>query len=174
LNGEQMKMPQYHSPKEYLEEARSPTTGADRLDILARTQWEFVRAAVAAHPRVSDETLRRLTPQGTNSWDDGIALAIARRPDASVDALRQMVKRFFAMANRTGRPKDTFELGLALMANPSTPYDAIAELTDPKRTTTHFRLRAAGFVRNPLALERLRDDVSERVRRKLVKTEEIK
>jgi hypothetical protein len=162
------QMSRYHSPREYLDEARSPNTSAQRLDILADTEWEFVRAAVAANPNVSTQTLNGLTPRGMRPLDDGIALEIAGRSDASPEALRTLTRRFLEMGNWTGRG-GTFQLGLTLLANPSTPADAIADLTDPKRTTVHFRMKAAAFVRNPRALERLRNDNSERVRRRAVR-----
>jgi hypothetical protein len=155
----------YHSPKDYLDEAQSPDTSWERLDILSEAQWEFVRAAVAANPHTSVRTLVGLLPPGTRPLDEQIALAIAKREDAPPEALRQLVVRFGHVVNWSGRNLN-FELGLALAANPATPPDAIAVLLDPKKTTAHFRTRLAASSRRLDVLHRLQSDVSEKVRRR--------
>ena len=162
-------MKPYHSPKDYLDEVRSPDTPPDRLDILSETQWEFVRAAVAANPNTGVRTLVGLLPPGNRPLDEPIALAIARREDAPVEALRQLAGRFGKVVNWSGRNLN-FELGLALAANPATPPDVISALLDPKKTTAHFRARLATTCRRRDVLAQLQRDVSEKVRRRADKT----
>jgi hypothetical protein len=153
----------YHSPKDYLIEAQSPATPAERLDILAETQWEFVRAAVASNPNTSARTLASLVPTGVRPLDESIAVAIVRRPDAPPDALSRLATRFGKTVDWSGRQL-SFDLGLALLANPATPDDVVATLLDPKRSTPHFRARVVTTTRRTDVLEQLRTDVSEKVR----------
>jgi hypothetical protein len=155
-------MMRYHSPKEYLVEAQSTETSAQRLDILAETQWEFVRAAVAANPNTSVRTLVRLLPVGVNPLDQPIAVAIAKRADAP-EVLRKLMERFGRIVNWAGRSMNS-DLGFALAANPATPADVIDQLLDPRRSTTHFRVTLARTSPRVDLLHRLRNDVSEKVR----------
>jgi hypothetical protein len=157
-------MTRYHSPREYLEEARSFDTSSARLNVLAKTQWEFVRAAVAANPNTSVQTLVGLLPTGMNAIDQPIAVEIARRPDAPPELLRQLATRFGQIVNLAGRSMNS-ELGLALISNPGTPMDVIEALLDPKRSTAHFRLVLARKTPRGDVLERLKKDVGENVRR---------
>ena len=152
----------YHSPREYLEEARSPATTAERLDILAETPWEFVRAAVAANPNVSARTLLGLVPTGARPADEPIALALAQRRDATAETLRSLAKRFGRTNDWSGRNLN-FALGLALLANPATPPDVVALLLDPKRTTPHFRSRVLSETQRVDVINALCQDASEKV-----------
>jgi hypothetical protein len=165
LSDREFPMARYHSPKEYLEEASSPATTAERLDILAESQWEFVRAAVAAHPNVAPLTLAGLVPTGARPLDESIAVAIARRSNAPVDALRKLAIRFGRMVNWSGRAVG-FDLGLALLSNPASPDDVVVELLDPERSTRHFRMRVASTTTRADVLERLQQDRSEAVQKR--------
>jgi hypothetical protein len=158
-------MARYQSPKEYLDEASSPNTTSERLDILSETEWEFVRAAVAANPNTSTQTLVGLLPRGARQVDESIAIAIARRSDATPYALRQVAERFGKTRDRSGRSVG-FELGLALLSNPSTPEDVIARLLDPTQSSAHFRTRVASINERPEVLAILKKDVNEKVRQR--------
>jgi hypothetical protein len=161
-------MERYHSPKEYLDEAKAVTTTAQRLAELAGTEWEFVRAAVAANANCPIPLLVALTPIGNKPLDEPIAVAIARRHDAPADTLR-------ILAHRVGTVKDwasrNIGLGLAytLLANPATPEDTVALLLDPQRTTPHYRLKVIRTTRRFDVLQRLANDASEKVRDRAIK-----
>jgi len=157
-------MSRFQSPREYLEEARSTDTSPERLDILAETEWEFVRAAVASNPNTSPRTLAGLTPSGIRPLDDAIAIAIARRADASPESLRKLAARFVEATKRMGRT--SFELGFALASNPSANMEVIDMLIDPARTTSHFRARLLSETNRRDVIDRLRRDVSEKVSRR--------
>jgi len=153
------------SPRDYLNEANSSETTAKRLDSLARAEWEFVRAAVAANPKTDPQTLVKLVPAGIRLLDESIAVAIARRVDAPAEALRALARRFNAISDWSGRSAGV-DLGLALLSNPSTPNDAIVELLAPARSTPHFRARVATTTRLASVLTLLRQDISEKVRKR--------
>jgi hypothetical protein len=160
-------MRRYHSPKEYLEEARSPDTSPHRLDLLAESEWEFVRAAVAENPNTDVRTLFHLARITEQLWDEPVAIAVARRAEAPSEALQILAERFArAVDGRAQTMGFDPELGLALLNNPATPDDAIAKLLDPAHSTTHFRARAASTTKRPDVLALLCRDVSEKVQKR--------
>ncbi len=48
----------YHSPKDYLDAAKLPETSSSELEVLAKSEYDFVQIAVVRHPHVTPEILR--------------------------------------------------------------------------------------------------------------------
>jgi len=159
-------MPRGTSPKQYLDEARFIETTTERLEELARMEWEFVREAVAGNPRTSAPVLRSLIPETVRWQDDATVRAVAVRLDAPVDVLARIAQRVAQSGCKQKERTFDSETGLKLCSNPSTPITVIAGLLQSSATPNQFRRSLASRTCRRDVLELLLHDPSEAVRRK--------
>ena len=156
----------FHSPRDYLELARSAAATPDDLRRLAGAPWNFVLEAVARHPSTPTDVLDRLLPDKPEDIGAlGVMCAVAAHPSASRTTLAAIAKQVPRLLHERPYAQWAFETGVALFANPSAPDDALLDLLADTRTTTQFRKVAARETNHPAALDRLMRDASETVRR---------
>ncbi len=164
-------MPRYHTPKEYLDAARSPETSSEELRMLAGSPYDFVAIAVAQHPNTEPDVLAALVPATITSWNEqALAAAIAHHPRTPVEALEMLAERL-APALDNGREHHMgFKAGVLLCCNPTTPFQAIATLLYSGRVAMQFRKVVARETRRRDVLNLLLNDSSETVRQRAQKS----
>jgi hypothetical protein len=115
-------MPRYHSPKDYLDAARSSETPPIELRALALSVYDFVVTAVAWNPNTEADILTALVPQHIESWDQqDRARAIAQHPHTPEEALRLLAERLLPILNNGRGHMLGLQAGVALCENPKTP-----------------------------------------------------
>lgn len=158
-------MPRYHTPKEYLDAARSPETSPEELRELATSPYDFVAVAVAQHPNTEPDVLAALLPVTITSWNEqALAAAIAQHPRTPVDALEMLVERLAPVLDNGREHQMGFKAGVLLCCNPQTPFQSIATLLRSERIAMQFRKVVARETRRRDVLELLLNDRSEIVR----------
>ncbi len=158
----------FHGPRDYLDLAESPTASAEDLRLLADSPYSFVLEAVARHPSTPADVLDRLLAR--DPADIWLLHALATHPSAS----RELLAAIAALVPTILHQRDThagFAAGIALFSHPNAPDEALLELLDHPQATTQFRKVAARETNHPAALERLRRDRSEVVRRAAARRE---
>ena len=129
----------YHSPMDYLTAART-SSSSDELACLARSEYEFVRLAVAQNPNVTSSILLSLVPEGFATWNQQeLAGAVSKNPKAPQDALRKIAVGL--------RPFLNFRIRRRI-ANKCSRRDVLELLvTDPSEAVTLRALRALDSAR---------------------------
>ena len=158
-------MVKYHSPKDYLDAARSPATSPEELRVLRHSIYDFVITAVAWNPNTEADVLHTLVAEDINSWDEqDRAYAIAQHPHATTETLALLAERLIPLLNRGRNRTLALQAGLALCANPKTPWSAIHSICNDHRVSTDFRKRLARATQRRDILELLGADRSDVVR----------
>jgi hypothetical protein len=155
----------YSTPREYLEAARDPRTQPGELRSLARSEYDFVRTAVATHPDADRETLAFLLPSSPRTWNEQDLLSrISAHANAAEETLRSAARVVVPLLDN-GRGNDRgMAAGIALCTNPRTPLDAIRTLLAEPTASTAFRKKLAGKTSREDVLALLAEDRSEAVR----------
>ncbi len=160
-------MKKYRSPKEYQDAAKSLETPASELAFLAKSEYNFVRLAVALNPNVTAETLYSLVPDNLNSWNEQeIARALTQNEKTSLKTLWLLAEKLIPVLD-SGRDNDLgLEAGICLCNNPNTPFEAIKRIMASEKASTLFRRKVASKSRRQDVLELLLTDRSEAVRKR--------
>ena len=159
----------FHSPRDYLELARSPDATPEQLAELAETPFDFVHVAVAEHPATPTQVLERLLPTELARWNDqAMIVALARHPSSSSSILRS-IAQFLPEALHRRDGQHTFKAGVELFRRHDIDFEILRVLLDDPRTTTEFRKVAARETTRGDVLEKLGEDRSEKVRRAAAK-----
>ncbi|MBV9791966.1 MAG: hypothetical protein JOZ51_27520 [Chloroflexi bacterium] len=159
-------MRRYHSPKDYLDAARDPATSAEELRSLAGSVYDFVRYAVAEHPRTEADVLAALIPQQIESWyEQQLADALVRHPNTPAQGLRVLAGRLPPVLNRGRNHDNGLRAGIALCDNPHTPLDAIQAMLEDRHVSTDFRRMVARKTTRVDVLQFLQNDRSDVVRK---------
>lgn len=157
----------YHSPKEYQDAAKSPETPALELAFLAKSEYNFVRLAVAQNPNVTAEILASLVPENLDSWNEQeIARALTQNEKTSLETLALLAEKLIPVLD-SGRDNDLgLEAGIYLCNNPNTPFEAIEKIMVSEKASTLFRRKVASKSRRQDVLKLLLTDRSEAVRKR--------
>jgi hypothetical protein len=151
----------FHGPRDYLDLAESPTATTEELRLLGESPYSFVLEAVAQHPSTPADVLDRLLARNPGNT---CLHALAIHPSAS----RELLAAIAVLVPPLLHQRDAyagFAAGIALFSHPNAPDEALLELLDHPQATKQFRKVAARETNHPAALERLRRDRSEVVRR---------
>ncbi|WP_448543285.1 hypothetical protein [Roseiflexus sp.] len=163
-------MPRYHTPKEYLDAARSPETSSEELRDLATSPYDFVAIAVAQHPNTESDVLAALVPATIRSWNDqSLAVAIAQHPRTPIDVLETLAERLAPVLDNGRDNHMGFKAGVVLCCNPKTPLQCIATLLHSESVAMQFRKVVARETPRRDVLELLLNDRSETVRKQAQK-----
>jgi hypothetical protein len=157
----------YHSPKEYLDAAKWPETPGSELAFLAKSEYSFVRLAVAQNPNVTTDSLASLVPDNLDSWNEQeIARALTQKLKTSPETLSLLAEKLIPFLDN-GRDNDNaLEAGIYLCNNPGTPLVAIEKIMASEKVAVLFRRKVAGKSRRKDVLEMLLNDRSEAVRKR--------
>ncbi len=157
----------YHSPKEYQDAAKSLETPASELAFLARSEYNFVRLAVALNPNVTAEILSSLVPINLEHWNEqDIARALTQNSKTLPETLNLLAEKLIPVLNN-GRDNDLgLEAGIYLCNNPSTPFETIENIMASDKVATLFRRKVASKSLRQDVLELLLTDRSEAVRKR--------
>jgi hypothetical protein len=117
----------FHSPRDYLDAARSPDADVDLLFGVATVPFDFVHEAIAEHPNATAAVLATVVPEELRNWGnhsllrkvishpaaDEVVLALARaRVAAALAAGRRPYGVAIALAQRgVLTPEDVETLG---------------------------------------------------------------
>lgn len=156
----------FHGPRDYLDLARSGEATADELRELARSEYVFVRQAVAENPKTPPDALRAVLPDDPVTWNDFTLLAtVARHPAATEALLREIGARVSLEHLHDRNPDRPFAAAIALFEQPNTPDDLLLGFLDDAAATTQFRKVAARQTSHDAVIDKLLTDRSETVRR---------
>jgi len=157
----------YHSPKDYLDAAKSPETPSPELEALARSAYDFVQIAVARHPHVTPEILASLVPAKVESWNEQeLAAVLAQDPKTPVEALHKLAEKLVPVLNH-GRGNDNgLRAGVNLCCNANAPLETIKKVLNPDEVSVHLRKAVARETERKDVLKLLLGDRSEAVRKR--------
>jgi hypothetical protein len=157
----------YHSPKEYQDAAKSSETPASELALLAKSEYNFVRLAVAQNSNVTPEILASLVPNNLDSWNEQeIARALTQNLKTLPETLALLAEKLAPFLDN-GRNNDyALEAGIYLCNNPNTPFEAIERIMASEDVSTLFRRKVVSKSRRQDVLELLLSDRSEAVRKR--------
>jgi hypothetical protein len=155
----------FHGPRDYLDAARAADATSEELAVLARSEYDFVRLAVAEHPASTAAVLQLLVPESSETWNDqALLLALAAHPNSPLDVLEQVAQRVPSTLHNRDRPLG-FAAGIELFKRADTPLSLLFTLLEDEQVTTEFRKVAARETTRGEVVEVLLADRSERVRR---------
>lgn len=156
----------FHSPRDYLELARSPDVTPEQLSELAGLGYAFVSVAVAEHPSTPAGVLERLLPRGDASaeTDHELFVVLARHPSTPPHVLRSIAARV-PDGLHVRNAQRLFEAGIELFRRADVDLGLLVTLLEDPLTTTEFRKVAARETTRADVLEVFAGDRSERVRR---------
>jgi hypothetical protein len=160
-------------PGECSRRARDPVTPPAELARLSKSDYIFVREAVASHSKAPLTVLEALLPFALNGVEDfRMAAALLKNPNLSAQLCDRLAKLaptvIPKLLPRHFFPRNFLE---SLAANPNATRDALGPLLDPAITPRHVReWIARGSLRKDV-LEVLAQDpskaVSARAKRRL-------
>ena len=131
-----------HSPRDYLDLARSDGASAETLRILADSPYDFVLEAVAANPSSPPDVLLRLVPPAVDSWNESSRLrALAENPssdEAVLLAVVEGVRRALTASRRRGHP---YEVAFRLVNRAEVPVSVLRKLGEQPGASARFRRR---------------------------------
>ena len=157
----------YHSPKEYQDAAKSLETPASELALLAKSEYNFVRLAVAQNLNVTPEILASLVPNNLDSWNEQeIARALTQNEKTSPETLALLAEKLVSVLDNSRNNDLGLEAGIYLCNNPNTPFKAIGNIMASEKVSTLFRRKVASKSRRQDVLELLLTDRSEAVRKR--------
>ena len=164
-------MKKYHSPKEFLDAAKSLDTSLDELRELAQAPYVFVQTAVANHPKADSELLLALMPQKLETWhEQERATILAQHPNTTVEILESLAGMLDSLLDNGREHHLAFKVGVLLCCNSRTPINAIIPLLSPEQSSMQFRKVVARETHRKELLEVLTLDRSEKVRLMAQKT----
>jgi hypothetical protein len=161
----------YHSPKDYLEDAKSPETSPAELRELAKASYSFFLTAVANNPNTESDVLIGLIPEKIESSNEQLlATAIVHNPNTSADALEILAERLVPVLDNGRDHRFGFEAGISLCINSLTPIRAISAMLYSEQVAMQFCKVVARETRRRDVLEILLADRSEKVRKQAQKS----
>ncbi|HTH37898.1 MAG TPA: hypothetical protein VL572_08025 [Pyrinomonadaceae bacterium] len=161
-----MTKPNYHSPKDYLDAAKSSQTPLDELARLATSEYDFVRLAVARNPRTTSAILRLLLPADLHGWNNQeIASEIARNGKTPRATLEKLAEKLIPYLDNGRGNEMAVEAAVRLCNNAGAPLRIIEMILSPD-IPTGIRSRIATRTIRVDILRELTSDPSEAVCRK--------
>jgi len=154
--------PVFHSPKDYLDLARSPQATPEQLRELARSPYEFVIEAVATHRSTPADVLSALVPAEIRTDSDGsVLVALVENPNTPETVLRQVPELVLPLLSARENHR-TFAAGVALTERADTPEDVLIALVNDRRATPVFREVVSRRTAHPALRAQLQVDQSRR------------
>ena len=109
----------YHSPKDYQDAARSEITSVLELAYLAKSEYSFVKLAVANNPNVTQEILDALVPAELNNWtEQELAAALTENHRTSPQTLGKLADKLTPFLNSERNNDMAFKAGVNLFCHP--------------------------------------------------------
>lgn len=160
----------YHSPKEYLDAAKSSETTSEELASLAKSEYGFVQIAVAENSNVNAEILAMLVPNVLDDWNkQDLARVLTRNSKTSPEILSLIGEKLIPFLDN-GRNNDmALEAGKNLCNNPNTPIQIIEKIMNSEKVAILFRRKVASKTQRQDVLKILLKDKSEAVRKRAAK-----
>ncbi|HVE58559.1 MAG TPA: hypothetical protein VNB22_17125 [Pyrinomonadaceae bacterium] len=164
----------YHSPKEYQDAAKSASTPVSELAYLAKSEYNFVRLAVANNPNVTEEILDSLIPSNFDSWNEQeISAALTGNLTASSQTLKKLAQGLEPFLN-SGRNNDmAFIAGVNLFNHPNASIESLKDVLMFDKVSVLFRRKIARETKRKDVLDLLLKDPSEAVRKRASKNIEL-
>lgn len=161
-------MDRWNSPKDQLDAASALSATPDDLQILAHSEYGFVRVAVGGNPNTAPADILAMIPaELADSSNQELAEAIAGNPGADPDTLSRLG---LVLSNQLGDRREdrvAFRAGVKFCDHSNAPLESIRDLLDPQRSCAKFRKVVGRETARQDVLELLREDPSSRVQRAL-------
>jgi hypothetical protein len=170
------KKMKYHGPKDRLLAAQAEDTEPAELRQLSRSEYCFVREAVATNPNTPIDTLETLTPANLTSDDDfKTALGLLKNPKLPPQIAGVIADRVVLSVGRIN-PREFHPTRLidALVRCTRVPAESLLPLSDTNTIPKHIRGRIAEPGVRPELLTRLMQDPSENIRARARRAMETK
>lgn len=134
---------------------------------MAKSEYDFVRIAVAQNPNITLEILASLISSKVESWNEqALAAALAGNLRTPVDVLVLLTTKLIPVLNHGRGNAQGFQAGVNLCCNPNTPLESLREILNPDKVATQFRKAVTKETRRKDVLNLLLNDQSETVRRR--------
>lgn len=164
----------YHSPKEYQDAAESELTPVSELSYLAKSEYSFVRLAVANNANVTETIIESLVPINMGSWNEQeLSAALTKNPKTLPKTLGELAEKLTPFLNSARNNDMASQAGINLFCNPNTPIEALAEILKSDSVSVLFRRKIARETRRKDVLNLLLKDISEAVRKRASKNLEL-
>ncbi|MBD2183019.1 hypothetical protein H6S82_09180 [Planktothrix sp. FACHB-1355] len=160
-----------NDPKIASDAAKSESTSAEDLELLASSQHIFVREAVAENPHTPANTLKALFPSSLETDNNvRIALAVVKNSVHGNEFLlttASMVRSNLSLFE----PRNCYPMMLieAIASHPQVTIDKISPLLDPTSIPRHIRDRIARIAIQEELLIKLSQDPAQTVRSRATK-----
>jgi hypothetical protein len=158
------RLPGFHTPRDYLDLARSREASPDQFHALASSEYDFVLEAVATNPSTPPDVLAQLVPKMISTWNDSALLLLLIRNDNTPTEVLGAVPGLVLSRLEARDDQRSFEAGVALARRPDTPEEVLTALVSDERATTEFRQAVARETTHQRLRARLLLDSSEQVR----------
>jgi|KBSSwiStaDraftv2_1062776.scaffolds.fasta_scaffold40760_6 hypothetical protein len=157
----------YHSPKDYLDAAKSSETSLEELSFLATSEYDFVRLAVVANASVTSAILRIALPAKLDTWNSqNIASGIGCNAKTPRDTMKQIAERLKPYL-KDGRGNEmAARAALSFCNNPSAPLEILMLVAGSRETAVGIRKKIASNSLRRDVVEAMRLDISEAVRKR--------
>lgn len=157
----------YHSPKDYLDAAKSTETPASELAFLAQSDYGFVRLAIAQNPNATANILASLVPSNLDDWNDqDLARVLTQNLKTPPETLSLLAEKLIPFLDNRRNNDMALEAGKNLCDNQNTPLEAIEKVMASETVAVLFRRKVASKSRRQDVLELLLTDRSEAVRKR--------
>ncbi len=164
----------YHSPKDYQDAAKSELTSVSELEKLAKSEYGFVKLAVANNSNVTEEILETLIPVCFDSWNEQeLCAALTQNSKTLSKTLRKLAEKITPFLNSERNNDMAFTAGVNLFCHPNTPIDSLENLLKSDKTSVLFRRKVASSTNRKDVLNLLLKDRSEAVRKRALKNIEL-
>lgn len=160
-----------NDPKIAFDAAKSESTSAEDLELLASSQHIFVCEAVAENPHTRANTLKALFPSSLETNDNvRIALAVVKNSAYGNNFL--LTAAYMVRSNLSlFEPRNCYPMQLieAIASHPQLTSNDISPLLDPTSIPRHIRDRIARVAMQEEILIKLSQDPAETVRSRATK-----
>lgn len=164
-------MTRINDPKIAVDAARSESTSAEDLALLASSQHIFVREAVAENPHTSASTLKALFPSSLKT-NDNIRMALAVVKNSAYGNNFLLTAASMVRSNLSlFEPRNCYPMQLieAIVSHPQVTIDKISPLLDSTSIPRHIRERIARIAIQEELLFKLSQDPAQTVRSRATK-----
>lgn len=160
----------YQSPKDYQDAAKSERTTVSELEDLAKSDYNFVKLAVANNPNATEEILDLLIPNRFDSWNEQeICVALTKNSKTSAKSLEKLAENLIPYLNSKRGNDMAFKAGVNLFTNSNVSINSLAKILNSKEVSVLFRRKIARETTRMDVLDLLLIDKSEAVRKRALK-----
>ena len=154
-----------------MDAAKDLSTGIEELAELSKSEYGFVKAAVAENPNTTSEILENLLPEKISVEEDFFILSsISKNSAVSADLADKIVQRLLECIQNIS-PRDYYSKMAVenLFRNTAIPFNSLCRLLCSNNFPKFLKLKIASVDSRKDILQFLANDRSEKVRQRVKK-----